>query len=104
MSKEQLVGTWKLLSNERHSDGLVTYPYGENSYGFLVYDAHGNMAVQLTRPDRAPFVSGDVQGTRDVSATDEELRTAYTSYVAYFGRYEVDDEKKTVTHHVAGSL
>ncbi|MSQ14770.1 MAG: hypothetical protein EXR50_02775 [Dehalococcoidia bacterium] len=45
-----------------------------------------------------------MRGTREAIATDQEIRAAYTSYIAYFGRYEVDDEKKTVTHHVAGNL
>jgi hypothetical protein len=29
---------------------------------------------------------------------------AYTAYVAYFGTYTVDPEKRVVTHHVEGSL
>ncbi|MSQ14771.1 MAG: hypothetical protein EXR50_02780 [Dehalococcoidia bacterium] len=55
MPKEQFVGTWKLVSYEHYSNGVVTYPLGENAYGLIMYDAFGSMAVQISSSDRAPF-------------------------------------------------
>ena len=64
-----------------------------------MYDTHGNFAVQIMRPDRLSFASSDMQ-----KSTDDELRSAYMGYLAYYGRYTVDQEENTVTHHVDGSL
>ncbi len=43
-----LVGTWKLLSYEvRYSDGSVSYPWGPDAQGFLIYSADGYMMATL---------------------------------------------------------
>jgi len=99
MGKEQFVGTWKLVSSEfRRSDGEVTYPMGRNASGMLMYDASGHMSVQIIRPDRPAFASGD-----QLKGTLEEIKSAFEGCVAYFGTYEVNEKKGTVTHHVEGS-
>ena len=99
MGKEQFVGTWKLVSSEfRRSDGEVTYPMGRNASGMLMYDASGHMSVQIIRPDRPTFASGD-----QLKGTLEEIKSAFEGCVAYFGTYEVNEEKGSVTHHVEGS-
>jgi hypothetical protein len=49
----KFVGTWKLVSfEELLPDGRVTYPYGEEPAGLLIYDAAGHMSVQVMRRDR----------------------------------------------------
>ena len=51
MGKEQFIGTWRLVSLEiRGPDGEVMYPMGQNPRGVLMYDANGEMAVQLMNP------------------------------------------------------
>jgi hypothetical protein len=100
MGKERFIGTWKLVSSEfRRSDGEVTYPMGRNASGMLMYDASGHMSAQIIRPDRPAFASGD-----QFKGTPEEIKSAFKGCVSYFGTYEVDEEKGTVTHHVEGSL
>jgi hypothetical protein len=37
-------------------------------------------------------------------SSPEHAFAAHTGYVAYFGTYTVDPEKRVVTHHVEGSL
>jgi hypothetical protein len=97
---QKFIGTWKLVSSEfRTSDGQVSYPLGQGAVGILMYDSGGRMAAQLMRSDRPPFASGDMR-----RGTPEEIRAAADGYVAYFGRYDVDDNKATVVHHVEGSL
>jgi hypothetical protein len=38
------------------------------------------------------------------AAANDEIRTAYGGYYAYFGTYDIDENKRMVTHHVAASL
>jgi len=100
MGKDEFVGTWKLVSFEmRRSDGQVVYPFSKNVVGVVSYDAKGNMSVQLMLPERPAFAIND-----QMKGTSEEIKAAFEGYVAYFGTYEVDEEKGTVTHHVKGSM
>ena len=97
---QRFIGTWKLVTSEfRTSDGKVSYPLGEKAVGILLYDSGGRMAVQLMRPDRPKFASGDMRG-----GTPEEIKTAAEGYVAYFGTYDVDEKQGSVVHHVEASL
>jgi hypothetical protein len=94
--RERLVGTWELVDFvSLEVDGSVIRPFG-SAVGRLMYDAAGNMAGQVMRPGRAAVDRGD--------AATEQIRAAYTGYIAYFGRYEVNEAGDTVTHHVAGAL
>ena len=100
VGKEQLIGTWKLVSCVGlWSDGRVTYPYGANPGGLLVYDAEGNFSGQFQALDRAKFESGNL-----LRGTPEEIKAAFDGYVAYYGRYDVDEAAGRLTHHVHGSL
>jgi hypothetical protein len=94
------IGLWKLVSFEhQYEDGAVNYPFGLGASGEIMYDASGNMAAQIGDMRRANFKSLDrLQGK------PEELKTAFEGYVAYFGTYTVDEEKKTVAHHVKSSF
>ncbi len=87
----RLVGAWSLVAYEAIApDGTVEHPLGRNAAGLLVYTAGGLMTVQLMRPGRPPW-------TRDAAPSPE-------GYLAYAGRYEVDEAARTVTHHVELSL
>ena len=99
MGKEQLTGTWKLISSEfRRSDGEVTYPLGRDAVGLLMFGANGHVSVQIMRPDRPKFASSDHQ-----KGTPAEVKTAFEGYAAYFGTYEVNEEEGTLAHYVEGS-
>jgi hypothetical protein len=100
MGTEQFVGTWKLVSFEfRTSTGRVFYPYSQDAFGILMYDAHGNMNGQIMRPDRPAFASGDL-----MRGTPEEIKAAFEGFVGYFGTYEVHEEEGAVIHHVTDSV
>ena len=90
---QRLTGNWRLLSFENFDDKGAARP-GGYSAGRLMYDAHGNMAAQLTREGRKPLAS---------TATDTERAEAYAGFLSYYGRYAVDESKGIVTHHVEGS-
>ena len=101
MGKEQFVGHFKLLSVEyRSDDGEVMYPMGRRAVGRIMYDDKGNMSVQYMDADRPLFISGDW-----LRGTPAEIKAAFEGLRTYFGTYEVDEGKGTVTHRVeAGSF
>jgi hypothetical protein len=92
------VGSWRLVSQHSlYADGSVVPSRGENAEGIIMYDAAGNMAVQLMRTDaRAPDFT-------DLAA----LETAMQGYLAYYGRYEVEEPQDAtrgvVRHFVTGA-
>jgi hypothetical protein len=93
-----LVGTWRLVSWEaRAVDGTVTFPFGQDAAGYLVYTADGRMFAQVMRPGRPRFAGGDLSG-----GTPEENAAAIEGYIAYGGTYSVQDG--TVIHHIQMSL
>jgi hypothetical protein len=98
---DRLVGSWVLESYEaRDPDGTVHAPFGPEPVGLLVYGADGRMAVQAMDPRRPAWA-------RD--APDEERAAeraaAADGYIAYAGRFEVEDgDAPVVVHHVETSL
>ncbi len=98
-SMDGFVGTWELESAEfRSDDGGVTYPFGKDAIGMLMYDATNNMTVQITRVDKKNF---EIDSQFD--GTPLEIKTAFEGYLAYFGTYEVKDDN-VIIHHIDGSL
>jgi hypothetical protein len=93
--RQQLVGAYKLVWYDTFDRGgaVTRTPY---TVGQIMYDQAGRMSAQLMRADRPKFAAGQ--------ATDAERGAAYAGYISYFGRYEVDVEKRIVTHYVEGDL
>ena len=99
-AKDQLAGTWTLVSCEGEwSDGRVTHPYGPDPAGLLVYTGDGHFSGQIQGQDRPLFESGNL-----LRGKAEEIKAAFEGYVAYYGTYEVDESAGKLTHHVQGSL
>lgn len=101
MIREHLIGTWNLIStlSMRQSDGEVKYPFGKQPVGQLMYDSAGNMSVVIMRPERPRSSINDKS-----QATNEEIKSAFNGFEAYFGTYEIDEEKAIVSHKIEGSL
>ncbi len=94
------IGVWKLLSYESQvDDGSVTYPFGKDAVGQIIYDTKGNISAQLADMHRPSFASDNLR-----LSTPGEINVAFKGYVAYFGAYDVDESKRTVIHHVKSSL
>ena len=97
---KKFIGAWKLVAVEdRLPGGEIAYPYGSRPAGLLTYDESGRMSVQIMRRDRRPLSSDNWDETGA-----EEVRAAVEGFTAFFGRYEVDEVQKTVTHIVEGHL
>lgn len=94
----QLAGTWELQFWRRNQpDGTVTFPFGEHPTGLLIYTPDGSMAVQLVTQGRPKLDTSDALG-----GTQEERAQAYSTCLAYFGRYRVEGDQ--VIHQLEGSL
>jgi hypothetical protein len=97
-AKKPLVGTWQLLSWENvDEEGNITYPFGEDAIGYVLYSEDGYMSTTLMTANRPNFETHDVLG-----GTTEERARAEKTYVAYCGEYEINDNK--VIHHIKASL
>jgi hypothetical protein len=98
--KAQLLGAWQL---ESWSIGYadrddVTFPFGEDPVGLLVYSNDDWMSASIARRDRAPLPA-DVPYRR-IDA--ELLADAFRGYFHYAGRYRVSGDD--VIHYVTQSL
>ena len=98
---DKFVGVWRLLSIEYRSDdgAIVESPFGAEPEGMIMYDSLGNMSVQIARKDRPRFSSNE-----RMAGSVEEKASEFESYVAYYGRYRVDERERTVTHEVQQAL
>jgi len=99
--RERLIGAWKLVSYEECPvDGSPSvYPMSDKPQGIIMYTPDGYMSAQLMHPERQRFASGDW-----FNGTQEEYRAEATSYIAYSGRFDVDEAKQSLTHSMFVSL
>ncbi len=70
---------------------------GPTPEGLLVYSADGTMIAMMGLGERRRFGLDDVTG-----GTSDEQATAFRTFIAYGGAYEIDGS--TVTHFVECSL
>jgi len=95
-----LIGAWRLVSfHARGSNGDVSYPFGKDAQGSIIYTESGRFTAQLARPGRPPFSSSD-----QMKGTSEEMEASYKGFISYFGQYECDRQRGVVIHRVEGSL
>jgi hypothetical protein len=99
--KKAIVGTWQLLSRiDRDPTGTVLEEpsLGSDPIGYLVYDASGNMCVQIMARHRS---TSHMQVT---SPADTNNLAQVGGYDAYFGRYEIDSVGRSITHRLEGAI
>ena len=92
--RDQIVGTWKLVSTEQTMKDGTTRPYpryGPHAGGFLMYQRDGYMCANLVNPDRPKWVD-------PVHTTPEEKVAAADGTFAYCGRYEINVKQKQIIH------
>ena len=99
--KDELVGAWKLLSYiEVPIDGLDSlFPLGKTPRGLLIYTTDGYMSVQIAKEGRLPFQSND-----KLKPDLEEMKDAVQGYLAFTGKYKVDNKQAIVHYVVSHSL
>lgn len=77
----------------------MSHPFGETATGLLIYTIDGWMSGQVMRSGRTNLVQGYRQ-----SGSVGEVLDAFEGYIAYCGRYRVDEEAGEVIHIVEASL
>jgi hypothetical protein len=87
-------GAWRYLGATEN--GKPRADRGANAYGIIYYDPSGAMSVQVAPDRERPKAASE--------PTPAEAKAALTGYVAYFGRYTIDERARTVTHHRQGSV
>ena len=98
--KDSVVGTWTLLSvTATDEKGGVDNPVlGQHPSGLLTYTANGRMMAIISDYGRKPLSIAD-----RVAAPAEERAEAYSTFMAYAGRYTFTCDK-VVTHVEVASL
>jgi len=96
--KEQLVGTWTLVSWEQATDGTKRQDFGPNPKGITTFDANGHVFTMYARPDLPKIASTD-----RIKVTPQEAQAINVGSLAYFGTYTVDEASKTITLQMESS-
>src|SRR4051812_9730646 len=88
VTKEQLVGTWKLVSWVQFEPNGSTSPalVGTNIAGRLMFDATGNFSLQMISERPKWAAEGRMSGTA------EENAAAAQGVLSYFGTYSVTQD------------
>lgn len=91
-----LAGTWILrAADELHADGSRVPSYGPNPQGVLMIDAEGRYSLQIFRPERPKFASGDKK-----RGTPEEYEAAVLGGSTHIGRIVVDAANRVLIFHI----
>ncbi|WP_210264752.1 lipocalin-like domain-containing protein [Bradyrhizobium archetypum] len=97
--KDQLVGTWMLLSwQQQKSDGSSVERYGASPKGIAFFDAGGRYIITVMRSDRSKYASNALwQGT------PQENKETADGTITYFGTYSINEADSSIAIHVEGS-
>jgi hypothetical protein len=95
--KNELIGTWRLLSyiEVPLGGGDSAFPYGKSPKGLLLYGPDGFMSVQISASEEVKFISGD-----KMIASNEEVTKRLRSYIAFSGRYIVDNNRGGIIYSI----
>lgn len=100
--REKLIGAWKLAEysiEDKNKNGEKFYPLGKDAAGFILYTPDGYMSAQIMASGRPAYANGRLH-----TGTIEEMAKAARGYMAYSGKYEVDEKTNTVVHHMEVSM
>jgi hypothetical protein len=99
MTKDKLVGTWRLVSLKATAGDQVSYPLGEHPGGLVGYTPSRIWVMFMDTDRKAPATA---------SFTDTEAVALMKTHAAYTGKYDADpaqtpDGIKIVIHVDSGS-
>lgn len=92
MLKDQLVGTWNVVSWERSApDGTKVHTFGTSPQGINFFGDNGRFFVFFARSD-LPKLASNIRA----KATPQEAMALYQGTIAYHGTYTIDDAAKAI--------
>lgn len=99
IAAEDLLGTWSLVTWDiQYSDQRpVTYPYGADAQGMLVYAPDQHLSVVICSAGRPRLATESVR-----KAPVEQKVGAFETYFSYAGSWELRDD--AVVHRLAFAL
>lgn len=91
--QDQFIGVWKLIKEFTIAkDGSET-PVALRQRGHISWDRSGRVWVLL-------YNDGRPSPANPVMPTLEEYHEMFSGLMTYYGTYEIDEAKQTVTHHL----
>lgn len=97
-TKNQMIGTWAMVSATTERQGVTADAYGPEPHGWLVFTPELTFVEVLTDP-RVPAFESNVRG----EGTDAENRAAMAGSIGFFGRYTVAANGEFSGNRVEGS-
>jgi hypothetical protein len=97
-AKNQVIGTWKLVSATIDPGGRNMPAYGEHPNGLLVFTPDMHFVEVLADADIPRFASNARGG-----GTDDENREAMARSIGFFGTYTVDEKGEFSGNRVEGA-
>jgi len=100
--REQLAGTWTLISWEQsNADGSKLQQFGASPMGIAFFDAAGNYIISVMRSDRASYKIDNFGQLAQITA--EEGKSTALGTITYFGTYTVNEADRIISIHVDAS-
>jgi hypothetical protein len=97
--KDQLVGTWTMVSvvGER-DDGSKFEPFGSSPRGVIIFTSDGHFSLFQSRSDIPKLASND-----RARATPEEALAVVGGSIAYYGTYSFNEADSSLAVSLQGS-
>ena len=97
--KDQLVGTWTLVSAAQTTkEGVKSDRWGPSPRGRATFEADGRYSFMIFRSDVPKFASNNLN-----QSTPEESRAAIQGMTANYGTWSIDEATKTLTTNIEGA-
>jgi hypothetical protein len=94
--KEQIVGTWEMVSNvTTRADGTKAETWGPNPKSVTIFESNGRMAVIVVRSDLPKFASNN-----RTTGTADENKAVVQGSIAYFGTFAINEADKSLTFEI----
>jgi hypothetical protein len=95
--KQQLVGTWSVISfvNVNERTGKTTEVFGSDPKGYFMFDAADHFSINLLRPGRPKYARRDFP-------TASESKAALEGLIVMFGDYKVNESEHSISLRVIG--
>ena len=94
--QHSVVGVWELIEyHDWEPDGGENLTIGPEAEGVFIYSPDGNLSLHIMTGVDRPAINSD--------SSDADLGQAFRPYIGYYGKYSVDYDAMTITHHVEGA-